>query len=241
MESPKLESILACLRRRRRQPAATGIATGNAIPFAAGDIDSDGLTDIVCITVKPESSCPDTVYDDLITIESPDSFSYPCSLSSCFRYANSYVIPQPAYFPPGLDEDGHREMLSLTPNPAIATGIWENGGDNSSELVWHDTGYGYRFASGDFDLDGRMNLSTGDLGSSGWVEVWECTGDNQYERVYRDTVLQPNGADVVTTNDIDGDGKPEFCVAYQNVPRGKMYLYMWEANQVGTDVYHRRW
>jgi len=69
------------------------------------------------------------------------------------------------------------------------------------------------------------------------VEVWECTGDNQYERVYRDTVYQPNGADVFTTNDIDGDGKPEFYVAYQNVPRGKMYLYMWE--MTGDDQYNR--
>jgi len=28
-------------------------------------------------------------------------------------------------------------------------------------------------------------------------------------------------------------------VAYENVPRGKMYLYMWEADQAGTDAYHR--
>jgi len=32
---------------------------------------------------------------------------------------------------------------------------------------------------------------------------------------------------------------PEFYVAFENVPRGKIYLYMWEANQAGSDVYHR--
>jgi len=71
------------------------------------------------------------------------------------------------------------------------------------------------------------------------MSVWECTGDNQYEVVYQDTVGQPNGADVFMTNDIDGDSLPEFYVAYENVPRGKIYLYMWQANQVGSDVYHR--
>jgi hypothetical protein len=41
------------------------------------------------------------------------------------------------------------------------------------------------------------------------------------------------------THDIDGDGLPEFYVAFENVPRGMMYLYMWQANQAGSDVYHR--
>ncbi len=218
-------------------PEPQGIVTGNSIPFAAGDIDADGLTDIVCITVEYDSTKADTAYDILMTLESPDSLSYPCSLSWCYRFPGLFVIPIPIYYPPDLDEDGHREILSLTPDASIATGIWENMGDDSNELVWHDTVYGYRFAFGDFDLDGRMDFATGNLGSSGWVEVWECTGDDHYERVYRDTVLQPNGADVFTTNDIDGDGKPEFYVAYENVPRGKMYLYMWE--MVGDDQYAR--
>jgi len=208
------------------------------MPFAAGDIDADGLTDIVCIsTEKPP--IPDTFYCIVMTLESPDSFSYPCSLSWYYRYSGNGAIPIPTYYPPDLDKDGHREILAITPNPAIATGIWENAGNDSNELVSHDTVYGYRFAFGDFDLDGRMNFATGDLGSSGWVEVWECMGDNEYERVYRDTVLKPNGADVFATNDIDGDGKPEFYVAYYSVPRGTMYLYMWEADQIGSDVYHR--
>jgi hypothetical protein len=219
-------------------PEPPGITTGNAIPFAAGDIDDDGLTDIVCIGIGRDS-IDSTAYDVLMTIESPDSFGYPCSLSWYYRFSDLFVIPIPIYYPPDLDNDGHREILSLTPDVTIATGIWENVGNDSNELVWHDTVYGYRFAFGDFDLDGKMDFATGDLGSSGWVEVWECTGDDEYERVYRDTVLQPNGADVFMTRDIDGDSLPEFYVAYENVPRGKMYLYMWEACQAGTDSYRR--
>jgi hypothetical protein len=215
--------------------AIPGTTIACPIPFASGDIDDDGLTDIVCISTEDRDS--GRFYCIVMTLESPDSFSYPCSLSWYYRYSGNGAIPIPTYHPPDLDKDGHGEILAITPNPAIATGVWENVGNNSNELVWHDTVYGYRFAFGDFDLDGKIDFATGDLGSSGLVEVWECTGDDEYERVYRDTVLQPNGADVFTTNDIDQDGKPEFYVAYQNVPRRMLYLYMWE--MIGDDRYSR--
>jgi hypothetical protein len=219
-------------------PAPPGITTGNAIPFAAGDIDNDGLTDIVCITVEPDSSDPDKYYDDVITIESPDSLSYPCSLSWHYRYDNNCAIPEPTYYLPDLDGDEHKEIFCAT--PSLGGCIWENAGDNQNVLVWRDTTHsGYRLTWGDFDSDGTMNLASASLGSLGTMSVWECTGDNQYEVVYQDTVRQPNGADVFMTHDIDGDSLPEFYVAFENVPRGKIYLYMWEADQVGSDAYHR--
>ncbi|MCX6844718.1 MAG: FG-GAP-like repeat-containing protein [candidate division WOR-3 bacterium] len=218
-------------------PEPVGITTGNAIPFAAGDIDGDGLTDIVCINIEIPP-VPDTFYCIVMTLESPDSFSYPCSLSWYYRYSDNGAIPIPTYYPPDLDEDGHKEIFCAT--PSMGACIWENTGNNQNELVWRDTTHaGYRLTYGDFDMDGRMNFASASLGSYGTMSVWECTGDDQYEVVYQDTVRQPNGADLFTTNDIDGDGKPEFYVAYENVPRGKMYLYMWEADQVGTDEYHR--
>jgi hypothetical protein len=213
-------------------PEPPGITTGNAIPFAAGDVDNDGLTDIVCITVEPDSINPDIFYDDVITIESPDSFSYPCSLSWYYRCGNNRPIPNPLYYPPDLDQDGHKEIVMF------AHWVWENTGDNQNELTWQDTVHaGYRSTFGDFDMDGKMNFASASLGSDGTMSVWECTGDNQYEVVYQDAVGQPNGTDAFMTNDIDGDGKPEFYVAYENVPRGKMYLYMWE--MTGDDQYAR--
>ena len=214
------------------------IRVRTAIPFAAGDIDSDGLTDIVCITVEPDSSDPDTVYDDVITIESPDSLSYPRSVSWYYRCGNNFAIPFATFYPPDIDNDGHKEIISATPSLGLC--IWENAGNNQNELVWRDTTHAFSCMTfGDFDLDGKMNFATASAGSAGITSVWECTDDDQYEMVYQDTVWQPNGADAFTTNDIDGDGKPEFFVAYENVPRGKMYLYMWEADQIGSDVYRR--
>jgi len=217
-------------------PEPPGITTGNALPFAAGDVDGDGLTDVVCITVEYDSISPDTAYDILMTLESPDSFSYPCSLSWHYRFAGRFVIPIPTYYPPDLDLDGYEEIFCAV--PTMGWCIWENAGNDQNDLVWRDTMHdGYRLTFGDFDVDGRMDFATSTLGSAGVVSVWECTGDDQYEVVYQDTVLQPNGADVFMTHDIDGDGKPEFYVAYQNVPLGKMYLYMWE--MTGDDQYHR--
>jgi len=213
-------------------PPPPGITTGNAIPFAAGDVDGDGLTDVVCINIDKRDS--GLFYCIVMTLESPDSFSYPCSLSWYYRYSENGAIPVPIYYPPDLDQDGQKEIVMF------AHWVWENAGDNQNELVWQDTVHaGYRSTFGDFDVDGKMNFASASLGSYGTMSVWECTGDDQYEVVYQDTVRQPNGADVFTTNDIDGDGKPEFYVAYENVPRGKIYLYMWEANQTGSDVYHR--
>ncbi len=216
-------------------PEPQGIVTGNAIPFAAGDIDADGLTDIVCISIEINAA-RDTAYNIVMTLESPDSFNYPCSLSWYYRYGNNFVIPHPTDYLSDLDGDEHREIFVAT--PSIGACFWENVSDNQNELVWVDSTHpGYRLTSGDFDLDGKMNFASASLGSYGTMSVWECTGDDQYDVVYQDTVWQPNGADLFTTNDIDGDGKPEFYVAYENVPRGKMYLNMWE--MVGDDVYTR--
>jgi hypothetical protein len=210
-----------------------GITNGNAIPFAAGDIDNDGLTDIVCINIEEADS--GLFYCVVMTLESPDSFSYPCSLSWYYRYSENGAIPIPTYYPPDLDGDGHKEILCATPT-TMGVCIWENTRDDQNSLVWHDAVHGgYRFSFGDLDMDGRMNFVT----SGGNVSVWECTGDDQYQVVYQETAPQSNGYDVFMTNDIDGDGLPEFYVAYENVPRGKIYLYMWEADQAGTDIYHR--
>jgi len=175
-------------------PYPPGITTGNAIPFAAGDVDGDGLTDVVCINME-KPPVPDTFYCIVMTIESPDSFSYPCSLSWYCRYSANAVIPIPTYYPPDLDGDGHREIL------LCGGRIWENVNDDSNELVWSGTPSGGYCAFGDFDMDGRMDFATG-----GAAEVWENVGDDQYEKVYRDTTHLPNGSDVFMTNDIDGGG-----------------------------------
>jgi hypothetical protein len=217
-------------------PQPLGITRGNGMAFAAGDVDDDGLCDVVFVNVDERDH--GLAYDVVVTVESPDSFSYPCSVSWSGRCGNNCAIPFPTYLAPDLDNDIHKELICAS--PAMGWCLWENTGNDSSELVWLDSVHlGGSLTFGDFDGDGRMNFATANLGSFGIVFLWECTGDNQYEVVYQDTVWQPNGADLFNTDDIDRDGKPEFYIAFENVPRGKIYLYMWEADQVGSDVYLR--
>ena len=162
-------------------PEPVGITTGNALPFAAGDIDGDGLTDVVCINIEIPP-VPDTFYCIVMILESPDSFSYPCSLSWYYRYSDNGAIPIPTYYPPDLDKDGHKEVFCAT--PSMGWCIWENTGNNQNELVWRDTIHaGCRLTFGDFDVDSRMDFATAGLGSMGLVSVWECMGDDQYEVV----------------------------------------------------------
>jgi hypothetical protein len=54
-----------------------------------------------------------------------------------------------------------------------------------------------------------MEFVTG--GGAGQVILWECTGDNQYQVVWSDTVAY-QAYDVVSASDMDQDGKPEFII-----------------------------
>jgi len=218
-------------------PYPPGITTGNFRPCDVGDIDQDGLTDLVGVNEENPQN-PDTFYNLIVTQESPDYFSYPESLSWWYRYDHNSPNMEPVYFTSDLDNDGRNEVLKLTHNPQIGTGIWENLGNNQNVLVWSRLRVGaWNFAFGDFDLDGRKEFVTADLGGGGWVSVYENTGDDQYEMVYRDTVHLPNGGDVFSGNDLDQDGRPEFFVGFYVVPTNTFYLYMWEAT--GNNTYER--
>jgi hypothetical protein len=132
----------------------TGIKFGNAVPMAAGDIDEDGLTDLLCVTYHCDT-LNDTLYSDVITVESSDRFSYPCSLTWHYPYARNQVpSAYPAYFPPDLDEDGHREIL-------LGGRMWENVGNDSNELVWRGSPSGMCYAFGDFSADGKIDFANG--------------------------------------------------------------------------------
>jgi hypothetical protein len=220
-------------------PYPPGITTGNFRPEDVGDIDNDSLFDLLGPNVdKPLNS--DTFYNVVTTQESPSFSSYPESLSWWYRFANNMAISEPFYFTFDLDNDCRKEIVVATPTLQIATGIWENVTNNQNELVWYRAIGSWSFGFGDFDLDGRKEFATANLGSLGRVSVYENTGNDQYEMIYQDTVRIPNGSDVFSGNDLDGDGKPEFFVAFAQLAGGNawdFYLYMWEAT--GNNTYER--
>ncbi len=216
-------------------PGPPGITTGNLRPYDVGDVDIDSLTDLVGPNID-ESVNHDTGYNVVSTQESPNYSNYPSSLTWWYRH--SYNRPQapPFYFPCDLDHDNHKEIVFLSETGI--TYIFENSINNHNDSVWSQFQVGaWSFAFDDFDLDSLKNFATTDLGSSGRVSVYENIGDNQYERTYQDTVHLPNGIDVFSGNDLDGDGKPEFFVAFYSYGNSTFYLYMWEA--IDNNTYQR--
>jgi hypothetical protein len=200
----------------------TSIKFGNAAPVAAGDVDGDGLTDLLCITCH---TLRDTLLLDVITVESPSTFSYPCSLTWHYPYMRNQA-PQvtPAFYLPNIGGDGPKRIL------VTGTWIWKNMGNDSNELVWcnHERGFG---AFGDFAGNGRLELA------GGVPVVWECIGDDKYVQVYIDTTDFPGrggGMDMFTTDDIDRNGRPEFCVTYFSYPQGRVWLRMYQDESDGN-------
>jgi hypothetical protein len=217
-------------------PYPPGIETGNFEPKDVGDIDQDGLTDLLGPNVEANAD-----YYNVVTIqESPEYHSYPESLSWWYRYSIYAVQTAPFYFAPDLDQDNQQEFIFVAEGIG-RTHIFENRGNNQNELVWSRFQIGaWSFAFGDFDLDGRKEFVTANLGSLGRVSVYENTGNDQYEMVYQDTVRLPNGSDVFSGEDLDCDGKPEFFVGFAQWVGGNIwdfYLYMWEAT--GNNTYER--
>ncbi len=208
-------------------PYPPGITTGNFRPFDVGDIDNDSLIDLLGPNYERAN---DTTFYIITTQESPKYHSYPENLSWWFRHSNNFIGEGGAghYFPPDLDNDDRREILKGSSNPQYGLMIFENIANNNNQLVYTDnTRDGFNFAFGDFDLDGYYELVTATLGTLGIVDIRENIGDNQYQLIWTDTVRLPNGIDVFSGNDLDGDGKPEFFVAFYS--GNTFYLYMWEA------------
>jgi len=210
-------------------PEPQGITTGNAVPYAAGDIDGDGRTDIVCTNY--ECYFPDSAFNIVMTLESPDSHSYPSRLSWYARTCDVLcAFTGPAYFT-DLDHDGHEEILGSVPEGAW---IWENVGNDSNELVGSRELFGGQKAIRDFCGDGRTYFAC----AGGGAAVFVHTGNFQIEMFWMDTV-SGFGYDVWSTSDIDGDGRPEFYASYFNYPLRRMWLYMYEAESEGSHVFTR--
>ena len=204
-----------------------GIRVGNVIPFAAGDVDGDGLTDIVGVTAELDTAGgKDSIFDDVVTIEAPDSFSYPCSLSWHCRIGSYCRTANPTYYLSDLN--GLRGILCSTNGP-LGTCLWENAGDDTNALVWHSCSSDPYCAFGDFCGDGRIDFAAGGV----LADVWENSGDT-YRMVWRDTLLRGWAGDVFSTADIDGDGRSEFYLSEFNYPEAKMWLYMYEAESDGS-------
>jgi hypothetical protein len=168
-----------------------------------GNLDDDSLMDIVMQNKKGDS---------IVVFESPSLDSCP-TVKVWSGYIGTIAVA-PSYVT-DLDKDNKKEILTSNID-AESIFVFECSGDNQYDLVYTNnvSGFGeglHAFAFDDFDQDSLMEFVTG--GSIGQVIVWECTGPDQYQVVWSDTVEPAYTAyDVVSAKDMDRDGKPEFII-----------------------------
>ena len=116
------------------------------------------------------------------------------------------------------DADGNPEIFSrYRYNGIDAIGVYEADQDNSyrNTTVLENPTHGKnkieatRFAVGDFDADGQMEILTGD--SDAEMFIYENTGDNRYRHTWAG--MLPEGIPILlAAGDLTGDGIPEFAV-----------------------------
>ncbi|RKX68642.1 hypothetical protein DRP53_10310, partial [candidate division WOR-3 bacterium] len=191
---------------------------------AVGDFDEDGRGDLL------------TTWGNLYVFE--QRFPDPYPTHQVWKSDSSYGGTG-AIHVADLDSDGKMDFL-FSGNSGVQ--VYENAGDDNYNLVWRDcttmVAY-YNFISGDFDQDGKVEFVSGDLQGERCALVFECTGDNQYEFVFCDTIYPPtaNSHDVWFGNDLDQDGKIEFLIG-SSPASGPYWAYQFRVYEaVGDNDY----
>ncbi|MEW6685369.1 MAG: FlgD immunoglobulin-like domain containing protein [Candidatus Edwardsbacteria bacterium] len=163
-----------------------------------GDIDEDGLTDLVVIYLTKDK----TVW----VYESPAPDSFPSlrvwGSDPIYSGGTDFCIA------PDLDQDGKKEI-------AVSAGRWdvyECQGDNIYNLVFRteEPKKPYKQIIEDFDLDGKTEIATG---AGPEMCVWENTqiGIDSFAMVAVDSFFIPGRLGAVGKN-MDKDEKPEFIL-----------------------------
>jgi len=178
---------------------------GDAISECIGDIDRDGLTDLVM------RQC---WYSALAVYESPDSHSLPTTVVWAETLNN-----QPGYAAiTDLDVDSARE-ITFDDEMHFRVAIYECVGDNryarKAMLRTGSEGYNYPTQSLDMDGDGVPELAVGR--DRGLLYLYESVGDDTF--AFLDSIRLLSGTincwtgKPVAAPDMDGNGRTEIIVS----------------------------
>ena len=166
-------------------------------PLAVGDTDGDGLLEILS-----------GARDRLFLIESVTPNGYPEKIIWESTFLSSGQLAD-------LDNDGRIEIIGAD-NFNDNIRIFENRGNDTYDeilIIKNETEgsnvFGERFAIGDFDANGILELMVGD--SEGELFIYESVGDNLLVETWR-MKLDIEDAYQLAAGDLTGDGVPEFIV-----------------------------
>ncbi len=199
-----------------------------SLPWDVGFLDNDTLYDLVCQTVDSTDTAYIRVY------EQPTPGTLPTILVWSWQYEYWGKTISSMYIT-DLDRDGLREILNADHSIIY---VFETRGDNEYIKVFCDTetlnpDITSYFAVADFDGDGQTEFAYGALDGAPQnrptVFVRECTGDDQYQLVWMDTLNACNMVDVIACPDLNGNGKPEFMIGSCTPPGWTAGLWLYES------------
>jgi len=199
-----------------------------------GYLDSDSLLDMITQYADTSSS------DHFIYVyEPPNQYAFPKIPVWSWRYEWVGNTAENIYIT-DLDRDGQKEFITKD-NQVIY--VFENRGNNQYQMVFSDTLPGSLFvptapfAIGDFDGDGRMEFVTGVCTPPPSCYLYECTGDDQYQITWTDTIDAYNMYDAITGPDLDGDGKFEFIFGDNHLGAFRWTGGLWIYEASGNNQY----
>ncbi|MEO0126030.1 MAG: FG-GAP-like repeat-containing protein, partial [candidate division WOR-3 bacterium] len=208
-----------------------GIHTGGFCPLDIGDIDSDGLTDLIGLNFRFGGPHVEAV---IHTMESRTPFSYPDTMT----WVHTPGFDMIEVYITDLDGDGKKEIFyGYVGSYPEQTRIFEARGNNQYELVHLDSLGGYVYAFADFDQDGKMEYATMPIYMSSHARIFECVGDDQYVLACSTYVPRPDpAAPYDIFSGLGWDGKPRFFIAFHRCGIvSTYYLYMGKA--IGNNSY----
>ncbi len=176
--------------------------TSDLIPYAVGDLDQDGQSEIIGQT---------SGYVQVF--ESVNASSHPSQLV----WSSPYLSNVGGYTTIGdTDRDGRMEIIQSVNGNGSTSGlaIFENTGDNTLTSVFNGTLAGPS-ATGEkliADLDGDGKLEIALCGSPGWLHVFESPADNTWVLTFRGWTGLYNAYTIAGGQDTDGNGNPEIFV-----------------------------
>ncbi len=198
--------------------------------WGTADTDGDGLIELLCNEGK-----------NTFLLEQPASEKYPTIKIWEVNGIWGGTIDD-------MDLDGKPEIYSRH-DDSNSIYVYESDGNNSynniAQLENPTEGRNNiltRFATGDFDRDGQIEILSGD--SEGELFIYENVGDNLFQQTWVDT-LSEGVPHLFATGDMDGNGSPEFVVGSEvwatefDLPRQHWLFTIYTSD--GNDSYRAVW